>query len=550
MRSAIYIRVSTNKEEQKQSLENQKELFMNLLSEKGWDLFDIYLDIESGTKSKKRPALKRMIEDARMKKFDIILAKELSRLARNGQLSYEIKNLAEIQGIHILTMDGAIDTLSGNTQMFGLYAWMYEQESQRTSERVKTALQIRAKIGKFKGSIPPYGYYVENGVLKVRDDSTPDVVRQIFNSYLSGKGFDRIARELLEEGIATPSEIAGKRNSSSLWHGSTVRKILENQHYIGNLVQQKETSISVTTEKRKKIDPANYVVIENTHKPIISKDDFHVVQQLISERKRKRPYAKKHLFTNISFCADCGKSMHYKANRKGYICGAYNKYGHTKCSDHHVRENGLIEAISNDIKQMFSALSTKSIQKDIEKKVAKFIQRDQKQLTNILKEIENIKKDKTTALRMKIRGEIQDEEYRLLIEDNGIQLAKLTEEKLKLEKGLLQQKQTIDFTKLIQQIERFVQNPVLDEEMLHKLIERIEIKEDGSPRIHYRFSDPYISSIFLRATHSTRRVSYVETYRPAALPASYIPHPLKSEDPGPMLLGCRRHTPPFLASCP
>lgn len=80
MKSAIYIRVSTNKEEQKQSLDNQKELFMNLLSEKGWDLYDIYLDIQSGTKTKKRPQLKRMIEDARMNKFDIILAKELSRL--------------------------------------------------------------------------------------------------------------------------------------------------------------------------------------------------------------------------------------------------------------------------------------------------------------------------------------------------------------------------------------------------------------------------------------------------------------------------------------
>lgn len=95
--------------------------------------------------------------------------------------------------------------------------------------------------------------------------------------------------------------------------------------------------------------------------------------------------------------------MHYKANRKGYICGSYNKYSHTKCSDHRVREDGLIEVISNDIKQMFSALSTKSIQKDIEKKIANFIQRDQKQLTNILKEIANIKKDKTAALRMKIR---------------------------------------------------------------------------------------------------------------------------------------------------
>lgn len=156
----------------------------------------------------------------------------------------------------------------------------------------------------------------------------------------------------------------------------------------------------------------------------------------------------------------------------------------------------MIEVISDDIKQMFSSLSTKSVQKDIEKKMAKFIQRDQKRLGNILKEIEHLKKDKTVALRMKIRGEIQDEEYRLLIEDNGNQLAKLNEEKAKLEQGLLHQKQTIDFTKLINQVEQFVKNPILDEEMLHKLIERIEIKEDGSPRMFYRFSDPYISSIF------------------------------------------------------
>lgn len=165
----------------------------------------------------------------------------------------------------------------------------------------------------------------------------------------------------------------------------------------------------------------------------------------------------------------------------------------------------MIEVISDDIKQMFSSLSTKSVQKDIEKKMAKFIQRDQKRLGNILKEIEHLKKDKTVALRMKIRGEIQDEEYRLLIEDNGNQLAKLNEEKAKLEQGLLHQKQTIDFTKLINQVEQFVKNPILDEEMLHKLIERIEIKEDGSPRMFYRFSDPYISSIFSRATHSTQR---------------------------------------------
>lgn len=496
MKAAIYIRVSTNKDEQKQSLENQKELFMNLLAEKGWDLYDIYLDVQSGTKTKKRPQLKRMIEDARLKKFDIIMAKELSRLARNGQLSYEIKNLAENHGIHILTLDGAIDTLSGNTQMFGLYAWLYEQESQRTSECIKAALKVTAQGGKFKGSIPPYGYYIEDGTLKIRDDSTPDVVRRIFNSYLSGQGFESIARQLLCENVPSPSEVAGKRNASSLWHSSSVRSILENPHYIGNLVQQRETTISVTTEKRRKNDPANFIIVENTHEPIISKEDFALVQQLIAERKRHKPQSKKHLFTNVAYCADCGRRMHFKKNRKGYVCGGYNKYGHTVCSDHHVKENELVEVISADIKKLFSKFSTKSIQRDIEAKIAKMIQRDQKRLAIIDKEIEAIKKDKTSALRMKIRGEIQEEEYRMLIEENEVQLAKLNEDKATLEKRLKNHNKTIDFKKVMEPFEHFIAEPVFDEEMLHKLIERIEIEEDGSPKIYYRFPDPNVISIF------------------------------------------------------
>lgn len=151
MRCAIYIRVSTDKEEQKASLKYQKELFYKFIEEKGWDIYEFYVDVQSGTTAK-RKNLQRMIEDAQDKKFDIILAKELSRLARNGELSYKIKNLCENQGIHIITLDNAINTLTGNTNMFGLYAWMYEQESQNTSNRVKETLKTRAKKGLFKGS--------------------------------------------------------------------------------------------------------------------------------------------------------------------------------------------------------------------------------------------------------------------------------------------------------------------------------------------------------------------------------------------------------------
>jgi len=134
MKCAIYIRVSTDKDEQKTSLENQQRFFFNLMSEKGWELYQFYVDVESGTSSRKRTNLLKLIEDAKAKKFDVILSKELSRLARNGKLSYEIKEIAEKHQIHIITFDNAINSLENNSQMFGLYAWVYEQESQRTSE--------------------------------------------------------------------------------------------------------------------------------------------------------------------------------------------------------------------------------------------------------------------------------------------------------------------------------------------------------------------------------------------------------------------------------
>lgn len=122
---AIYIRVSTNKEEQKLSLQNQQELFVNYISSKGWSVYKFYVDVDSGTKGK-RPELQRLINDAENKKFDIIISKELSRLARNSELSYRIKNIAENNNIHIITLDGAINTLDGNRGMFGMYAWLYE----------------------------------------------------------------------------------------------------------------------------------------------------------------------------------------------------------------------------------------------------------------------------------------------------------------------------------------------------------------------------------------------------------------------------------------
>ena len=157
--------------------------------------------------------------------------------------------------IHLITLDGTINTLEDNTDKFGLFAWLYEEESQRISRRIKIALQQKAKSGEFKGSIPPYGYRVENKRLFLRNDETCEAVKLIYQLYLKGVGVDSIAKRLDEMGYPTPSKVAQKKNAGQYWHGSSVKLILQNPHYIGDMVQGRSTTKSVTNKGRDVIDP-------------------------------------------------------------------------------------------------------------------------------------------------------------------------------------------------------------------------------------------------------------------------------------------------------
>lgn len=489
MRCAVYVRVSTDKEEQKASLKYQRDLFYRYIEERGWEVYEIYVDIQTGTTGK-RKNLQRMIEDAEEKKFDVILAKELSRLARNGELSYKIKNLCETQGIHIITLDNAIDTTTGNTNMFGLFAWMYEQESQNTSNRVKSSLRSRAKKGLFMGSIPPYGYDLREGKLYIKEDDTPNIVKRIFNEYLSGSGHDSIARRLYNEGIPTPADVAGKKNAGETWNGSTIKGILTNPHYVGDLVQGRETSISVTNKKRKKVDASEQVVKKNKHEPIISMEKFNLVQQQLKLRAKIIPAPQKHLFTNVLFCADCGTGMWYRSNRAGYICGKYARYGKKACTNHAVKEEVLINTILYDIKKLVEELNKEEYVKQLELKAKNSTSNFQKQLDKLNKQIEVLKKRKRKYINLLADEHISHDEYRENVEVNNIEIDKLVQEKNEL-LTLFESEQVIDnIEKLKEELRSFLNFDELTPEMLHRLVHKIEVKADGIPKIHYTFSTP------------------------------------------------------------
>ncbi|EOU1462731.1 recombinase family protein [Clostridium perfringens] len=488
MKCAIYIRVSTDKVEQKQSIENQKDLFKKFLIENDWDLYDFYIDVETGT-TENRKDLIRLLEDANKKKFDILLSKELSRLARNSYLAHKIKNIIQKNGIQLLTLDNSINTLQDNTENFGLFAWLYEKESDNTSRRLKAAFKTRSSRGLFKGPIPPYGYYCKNGKLYVKNDNTPDIVKRIFSDYLSGKGFDAIAKSLFEENIPSPSTIAKKSNSNNRWNGSGVRSILENPHYTGSLVQNRTTSLNVVSKKRIQNSPNKYIIVKNTHEPIISNEQFDLVQSLIDKRRKKRPNQNVHLFSNMLFCSTCGKGMHYKKNRHGYICGLYNKLGKTACKSHLIKESELENIILNDLKELSSKINKKNYIKKIKKHILTIKSNSQNDINKYSLEIENLISKKNLALNKLIVDIISKQEYDSFVKTINIEINQL--ESLKFEAE--QKSNSSSLTDSLKNID-IISNAILniesvDRTLLNTLIDKIEIEEDGSPIIYYKFKE-------------------------------------------------------------
>lgn len=491
MRVAGYIRVSTDKEGQKESPENQKQMILDFITENQFDLYDLYTDVQTGT-TDNREGLKRLIHDAENKEFDVIVAKELSRLGRNVELLYQLKRVADNKGVRLITLDGKVDTNDFSKQaMFGLYAWIYESESQRISDRIKSVYNMKYKNGKFLGSVPPYGYELKDKKLIIRNDYTVDIVREIFNKYLEGWGHDKIARYLTNNDIPTPSQVIGKANAGLYWHGSTVKKILKNPHYAGDLVQGRETTMNVTNKTRKINDPSEWIIVTDAHEPIISRDVFEQVQNLLEQKaKRGRGGTKKrkHLFTNIAYCSECGNGMWYRANRKGYICGTYAKHGNKGCSNHAIKEQQLKEIILNDLKRMADNLEHPDLESKIEKKVKSTIKQSESRLLSIEKQIKKQMELKHNALQKFIANDISKQDYDNFVNIVQEKLHQWEIEKAEIKRAINEKKASFKISAIIEQLKTFLDFNTLTPEILLRFVEKIEVTENKDVKIYYKFA--------------------------------------------------------------
>ena len=493
MKKAVgYFRVSTDKVEQRESIKNQEELFLNYIKDNGYALHKFYVDQGiTGTGRKKRPAFDQMVADMGKGDFEVIIVKELSRLARNVELATWTKRMAIEQDIRIVSIDGQVDTFDEKkNEDFALYAWLYQKESQQISSRIKSVYKTKQKSGLFLGSVPPYGYSINDKKLVKRNDYTEEVVKEIFRLFLAGWGQEKIARYLDKQGYPTPAQLVNKSNAGRYWHGTTVKKILTNYHYMGHLVQHRETTKSITSTKRKFVDKEDLIWINNTHEAIIDETTFNLVQSKIKEKtkggkgKTVRYNEQRHLFTNYLFCSDCGMPFWWREHTHGYLCGARLKRGRSACDNDIIREQQLINLIKRDIKSFLN----KEINIDVESKLDKDQDKNEKKFISLRNKIQNLSQKNKKYIDLLVDDIITKEEYTAYVEQNNLEIENLQKQINELSPE--HKKERLDIRSIKSQLEKVLKLETLDRELLNLLVNRIEVSKNGELKVFYTFAPP------------------------------------------------------------
>ncbi len=355
IRVAAYCRVSTDQEDQQGSLAHQKQYFEAYIKRQpGWRLVGIFADEGLSGTSTNRPGFKRLIEYANAGEIDIILTKEVSRFARNTMDTLAYTRELRKQGVGVIFINDSIDTRQNDGEFrLTIMASVAQEESRKTSERVKWGQKRSMENGVVFGCNNMYGYELNNGKLTARPEEA-EVVRRIYHKFLDeGKGTHVIARELYEEGVAPP------KAKDKPWSSTMILRILRNEKYCGDLLQKKYCTPNFLDHKK----IANHgqeeqVYLRDHHKAIVSRDMFERTQAELNRRapsdEQKVRYSSRYWCSGKIVCGECGcRFVPRKRKRAGgaeyfyWMCHAKSHFGKRKIDIHGDAEGCNMRSINN-----------------------------------------------------------------------------------------------------------------------------------------------------------------------------------------------------------
>ena len=375
-RAALYIRLSRDDGDklESNSVTNQREILREHLKlHPDIVLHDIYIDDGWSGTNFNRPGFQRMMEDIYAGQVTCVIVKDLSRFGRSAsEGGYYLDNVFVRYRVRFIAINNGLDTASGNmnaaTQLIsvGVTNVINESVAATTSVNVRGTLNVNRQQGKFIGSFACYGYFKDpdDPHKLIIDEETAPIVRMIFQRFIDGCSIMGIAKELNGMGIPNPSAYkrskgfkyrhpAGEKNDG-LWPDSSVRRILRNEMYIGNMVQGRNTTISYKIKQCRAVPKEDWIRVAGTHEAIIDPDTFYKAQSLFNRHIRKPPKSNEVLlFSGLVRCGHCGRIMSKKTNRHSY--GTYHYY---RCTTHNRMDTGRCTAQTIRIDRLEKAVLT------------------------------------------------------------------------------------------------------------------------------------------------------------------------------------------------
>lgn len=530
--AGIYVRLSKDDERAGESLsiENQKLILTKYVNEEGWNIVDTYVDDGYSGTNFNRPGVTRLLDDAKTGKINLIIVKDLSRFGRNYiQVGQYIDYIFPTYNIRFIALNDNVDTFNADSTAMDMMPIMNvfnEWHAANTSNKIKAVIESNAKSGKYRSTFAAYGYTKGNDEnrLPVIDEPAAAVVRRIFEMRSQGISPRHIADKLNDEKVTIPSDYRyaklGKpnpRKTSHLWSADTVKQILRNPIYLGNIYQLRTTTVSYKNHKIVKKDKEDWAITENTHEPIISQELWDKVKEIESSVSRGK-CTKRHETTPLSglmFCADCGEKMRLCTNnttngskklprkyiRHNYQCGAYSRFGKFYCTSHYIKMKDIDAVVLADIRSMAALVvenedsARKRFLSEKSQVNSRQTAEEQKRLRDAKYRLDELSKLIPSIYEDKVLGKIPEAVCVNLLEKYQAEQKVLTANVEKLEEQLSAvEKDEEDVEEFISRLKKYTDVQELTREMCLELIEYITVDEYAADRardihIYYKLLD-------------------------------------------------------------
>ncbi len=507
----LYIRLSREDDDKglmSESITNQKSLLLQYAKENNLRVYDIYIDDGYSGTNFDRPNFNRLLKDIELGKINMVITKDMSRLGRDyiGTGNFIEKYFPEHNVRYIAVTDN-IDTFldSSNNDIAPFKAIMNDMYAKDISKKIKSSLKAKMKEGKWVGGRTPFGYDQDKNDKNhlIINEEQASIVKRIFDMCLEGLSFYKIARELTNEGIKTPAQYYSFEWKSHYhlrygeWHSKTIRDILTNRMYVGDLVQNKRSKVNYKVKKIVKNNANDYIVVENTHEAIIDREVFYEVQKRIPKNKGRNEKKEIYLLDGLLYCGDCGHrisitSRRKKDNRCYTICNYYRTYRKKKlCTTHSNNYDELEKIIINSLTKMcFNYISKDKIKNNVLSNLDKNNKVNNKTeleiLNNDIKQInDNLDDIYIDKLNKKITGE-QFERVKLQLENQlSIKQKKYNDLNDNINDTINEKSKN---KIIVEYINKFLSMKEPNRELIINLVDRIEIFEDKNIDIKVSFN--------------------------------------------------------------